>query len=334
MNRRMVSIALALTLALGVSGNALASTTDDSASLKQIQDQRQELEIKTEQLDNQITQAMQQIQDNKDKIAEIAKEIEQNQADLDEAQGQIENQQESFNQRAKSMYINGNDGYLGVILDSQNLNDFVARVDNIKKIMGYDKQVVDDLNNKKDLIESKKQTLCDQNNQLISLKADNEKKLAQLSSDKSQETELLASLTQKEKQLTSENEVSESTSLSRGGASVSSNAVVAYASNFLGTPYEWGGNGPSSFDCSGFTCYVFAHFGVSLPRVASDQQNVGTAVSKDNLQPGDLVFFGSTAYHVGIYVGNGSYINAPKTGDVVKISSIDRSDYSGARRVL
>lgn len=123
--------------------------------------------------------------------------------------------------------------------------------------------------------------------------------------------------------------------LSRGssGAPTSSNSIIAYASTFQGVPYMYGGNGPSSFDCAGFTCYVFAHFGISLPRVASDQQNVGTYVSRDQLQPGDLVFFGSPAHHVGIYIGDGCMIHAPHTGDVVKISPL-HSDFSGGRRVL
>jgi cell wall-associated NlpC family hydrolase len=80
---------------------------------------------------------------------------------------------------------------------------------------------------------------------------------------------------------------------------------------------------------------VYAHFGIDLPRTSQAQQNVGVAVSRSELQPGDLVFFGSPAYHVGIYVGNGSFINAPKTGDVVKIASLDnRSDFTGGRRVM
>ncbi|WP_123052636.1 NlpC/P60 family protein [Clostridium sp. JN-1] len=364
MNRRTLSVALALTLALGIGGNVLAAPAGDSVSLKQVQDQRQDLEVKAEQLDNQITQTMNQIQDDKNKIAQTANDIKQTQVDLDKAQNDIKNQQELFNQRARAMYINGADSYLGVILDSENLSDFMTRVDNVKKIVGYDKQVIDNLNSKKDSIEKKKQSLCDENNKLIALKADNEKKLAQLNSDKSKETQLLTSLKQKETELAPQEKpiiasaangieqiknsessstskggsssASASSSLSRGGSSssASSNAVVAYASNFLGTPYQWGGNGPDSFDCSGFTCYVFAHFGISLPRIASDQQNVGTAVSSSDLQPGDLVFFGSPAHHVGIYVGNGCYIHAPKTGDVVKISPLNRSDYSGARRVL
>ncbi|HEY8804992.1 MAG TPA: C40 family peptidase, partial [Clostridium sp.] len=119
---------------------------------------------------------------------------------------------------------------------------------------------------------------------------------------------------------------------SSGGATVSSNSVLAYASNFLGIPYVWGGTSPSGFDCSGFTQYVFAHFGINLPRVSEDQQNVGTLISRSNLQPGDLVFFGTPAHHVGIYVGNGNMINAPHTGAVIRIQTLN-SDFTYGRRV-
>jgi len=109
--------------------------------------------------------------------------------------------------------------------------------------------------------------------------------------------------------------------------------IVAYSKLFLGRPYVWGANGPNSFDCSGFTRYVYRHFGISIPRVAADQQDTGRAVSYDNLRPGDLVFFKDPATHVGIYVGGGKYIHAPQTGDVVKISNLlTRKDFTGGRR--
>ena len=108
--------------------------------------------------------------------------------------------------------------------------------------------------------------------------------------------------------------------------------VVAIAKRYLGAPYRWGAAGPSSFDCSGFTMFVFRQVGVGLPHSAAAQIGSGARVSRGDLQPGDLVFFGSPIHHVGIYVGGGMYINAPHTGDVVRISPVDRGGYSGACR--
>jgi peptidoglycan DL-endopeptidase CwlO len=113
--------------------------------------------------------------------------------------------------------------------------------------------------------------------------------------------------------------------------------VVGVAMQYLGTPYRWGGASPSTgFDCSGFVMYVFAQVGVSLPHNAAAQYSYGSAVSRSQLQPGDLVFFNGLG-HNGIYIGGGQFIHSPHTGDVVKISSLGdswyASTYVGARRL-
>jgi cell wall-associated NlpC family hydrolase len=113
--------------------------------------------------------------------------------------------------------------------------------------------------------------------------------------------------------------------------------VVGIAMQYLGTPYQWGGSSPSTgFDCSGFIMYVFSRIGVSLPRTTGSQYGVGVAVSRSELQAGDLVFFNGLG-HAGIYIGGGQFIHSPHTGDVVKISSLTgyyASAWYGARRVL
>jgi cell wall-associated NlpC family hydrolase len=108
--------------------------------------------------------------------------------------------------------------------------------------------------------------------------------------------------------------------------------AVQTAYDQLGKPYQYAAAGPDSFDCSGLTQYAWAAAGVYLPHSSQMQYSSLPHVSIEALQPGDLVFYGSPIHHVGIYVGGGSYIHAPQTGDVVKISTIYRSDFAGAAR--
>jgi cell wall-associated NlpC family hydrolase len=115
-------------------------------------------------------------------------------------------------------------------------------------------------------------------------------------------------------------------------------SVVAIALQYLGVPYVWGGESPATgFDCSGLVAFVYAQVGVSLPHNAAAQYGYGVPVSRDQLEPGDLVFFDNLG-HVGLYIGGGNFIQAPQTGDVVKITSLDDpwaiSHYYGARRIL
>jgi cell wall-associated NlpC family hydrolase len=113
--------------------------------------------------------------------------------------------------------------------------------------------------------------------------------------------------------------------------------VVSIALQYLGIPYVWGGASPSTgFDCSGLIQYVYAQVGVSLPHHAASQFNYGTPVSREQLEPGDLVFFNGLG-HAGIYIGGDQFVHAPHTGDVVKISSLYDGWYSatwvGGRRL-
>jgi cell wall-associated NlpC family hydrolase len=112
-------------------------------------------------------------------------------------------------------------------------------------------------------------------------------------------------------------------------------AAIAYAVAQLGKPYGWGGTGPKYFDCSGLVMKAWDHAGVYLPRVAQEQYNATRRIPLSDLLPGDLVFFGtpSNVYHVGLYVGNGTMIDAPETGLDVSYSSIYWVGLLGGGRV-
>jgi cell wall-associated NlpC family hydrolase len=114
--------------------------------------------------------------------------------------------------------------------------------------------------------------------------------------------------------------------LNGGGSDVGVRAAQV-ALSYLGTPYHWGAEGPGGFDCSGLVQWAYAHEGVSIPRVTSQQIRAGTYVPRDQLAPGDLVFFDG-GHHVGMYLGQGAFVQAPHTGDVVKVSTLASGYYS------
>lgn len=128
-----------------------------------------------------------------------------------------------------------------------------------------------------------------------------------------------------------------------GGSSGSGTAtdIANFAMSFVGYSYVWGGMSPSTgFDCSGLMYYVLTQYGYSMKRVANDQMTQGTAISRDNLQVGDLVFFGYGSYanHVGMYIGGGNFVHASTPSTGVRVNSLNETYYNtryiGARRII
>jgi len=324
----------------------------DKSSLAEVKDKRQELELKIEHFDVQIEETMRKVDKNKKEIVVIQKDIEKTTSDLVNNEKDIKEKQKLFNERMKVLYINGTESYFDILVNADGLNDFISKAIALKKIAEYDKNISAQLRASKEKLQAEKDKLEKRKETIFKLSKENEEELVLLKENKKQQETLLVQAKGQEKVLASNikqtqdqinalldkvnkpNPVINPPSLV--GGNYSNNDVIAYATQFLGIPYLWGGTSPrTGFDCSGFTQYVYAHFGISLGRTTYDQINNGSSISKSELKPGDLVFFGTinNPHHMGIYMGDNYYIHAPRTGDVVKISPMTRSDFIKGVRV-
>lgn len=333
---------------LNTSKSKYSSTHSKVSSAKK---KANDLTAQIQKLDAQIQQIVLDIDKINKNISDTETGIKTAEIQVQEAQESIKIEQERYNKSIRTMYMNGSNGYLSALLDAKGINDFISKVEIINKITEYNKKIVDNLNERRAEVNSKKEVLSQEKNRLVALKTSNSKKIAELNKQKQSEQPLLA---QAKTELNSavaldsaaQAEVDElnskvtamrqasAASVNRGSlTSYSSDAVVTYAASFRGINYVYGGESPSGFDCSGLMQYVYSHFGVSLPRTSFDQYSTGSSVSQSDLKPGDLVFFNG-ASHVGMYVGNGLMIHAPHTGTVVQIAPVSSNGgYCGARRV-
>ena len=359
MKHALRNMAVATTLIFTLNATAIAveaiGKVQQKNSLTRIQTESQAVEAKIELLDNEIGYNMAKTKENKIIILQTEKLIISATEGIVKVEKEAQKGQELYDSRMRAMYINGLDGYTSILLDAESFGDFISRVENLRIIIEFDKKVMDEFEVIKNELYEKQQGLNSKKIALVKLQEQNKVKLDKIILAKEAQKKLITELNAKEDNLVSKintstvvannsvtktNEMKKTAvkvnyTLSRG-ANLSQGSVVSYAYNFIGTPYSWGGSSPSTgFDCSGFTKYVYSHFGVSLGRSTYNQINNGVQVSKEDLQPGDLLFFGSNndPQHTGIYVGGNSYIHSPRTGDVVKVSPMTRGDFITARRV-
>ena len=262
--------------------------------------------------------------------------------------------QSHLNTRVSEMYRTGPHGYLSVLLSVRSFEDFDGTARVLAALNQKDASTVAQLKASKEEVKKTRATL------VAAQKDARRQKNAMAANAKAVETQLaarkrlLAGLTAEIQALVARRLAAQSSpeqartmklllkqrTAATGGvylggkpSSQKAAAAVYYAEKEIGKPYVWAADGPDTFDCSGLMLFAYGKVGVELTHYSGQQIKEGKRVSRSNLQPGDLVFFGSPIHHVGMYVGGGAFLEAPYTGAEVRITRLSsRGDYAGACR--
>jgi cell wall-associated NlpC family hydrolase len=343
---------------------AASATADPSVASKQAEAQSVMTQI--QQLDSSLERAVEAYNLANVKLARIKRDLTDNTQALAVAKKSLVHAQAQLSARIVDIYTSGDQNAgLAVLLGASSLDDMLGRMDASDRVSEQDSLVVKQVAHFRREVQHRQRFLQDAHAEQVQVVAERNAARASVESQLGQRKQLLGSIQgeiahlkaaeaareaelQRQAQLASQHASQQQAALAPtvpigSGSSVeppvappaTHGGVVGIAMGYLGTPYVWGGASPSGFDCSGFVMYVYSQVGISLPHSSYAQYGYGSPVSLSQLQAGDLVFFDGLG-HVGIYVGGGTFIHAPHTGDVVKISSLSgwyASTFVGGRRL-
>ena len=249
--------------------------------------------------------------------------------DLMRAETALDLAQTQLGERMSQIYKSGDIGLLDVVINADDFTEVSTQLDYVRLIGKADDDTVDgvraltrDVTGYTDRIEADRAAALEKETDLRAKQADIEDQLTQRRAVLADLDARVKTLIERQARLDGNRAEIDTGSINGTAAQV---AVVKETMKYLGIPYVWAGATPSGgFDCSGLVLYVYAKFGVEFPHGATMQAHMGTPVPFSRMQPADLVFFGNSAFyhHVGIYIGDGRFIEAPHTGDVVKISRL------------
>jgi cell wall-associated NlpC family hydrolase len=319
------------------------------------QAEAQQVLAQIQQLDADLSHVIEAFNAEQIELERIVAEQKVNNRRLKIARANLGTAQGNLEARLVDLYVNGSPDLVEIILGSSSLDEILDGIESANRVTDQDAQILAEVRRFKKEIKEREAKLAKARERQEEIVAAQEAKRDEIEaalqqreslydSIKDQIAELEAAERRRQARINAAAEARVAVSSSSGGGGEAPTGappsqyggVVGIAMQYLGIPYHWGGSSPSTgFDCSGFTMYVFSRVGVSLPHNAAMQYGYGSAVSRSELQAGDLVFFNGLG-HVGIYIGGNQFIHSPHTGDVVKISSITgwyADTWVGARRL-
>ena len=342
MNRKTTATALSVLLAaiLLFAGGGLGYAD-------RVQDKKNELaRIKSEvqRIDAQLGAVTEQYNLTNLRVAQARERIAEKERRLAELNAALEERKGILGARLREMYKSGNADILEVITESKSMDDLYINLDRAQRIGGGDVGVITSVLTTRGEVEAAKAGLLAEKAELDAAVAQLGAQKNQIESELQRRQALMSGVEAEVNALIAQEAANRPPAAPRTAAPsqprtpppppppyASSVVQVAYAQ--LGKPYVYAGSGPNVFDCSGLVMYCYAQVGVRLPHSSYMQARCGTPVSYGELQQGDLVFFHGYG-HVGMYIGGGQYIHAPRTGDVVRIADLGRRrDFCGACRI-
>jgi cell wall-associated NlpC family hydrolase len=322
----LVGAAVALTVTALPGGASAAPSAGPAAQTAQlVADASHQLEVVTEQVNEAKVELEQQ--------QAAAATADQAAAD---AQAQLAALEPQIRQLARSAYTGDSFSRLDAMLTSSSADEFVHQLGTLDAIAGHTNQQVAEVASAADVAKKAQTTAVEAQagaqksyDDIAAQQKDLQAKIADYQRQ-------YAALTAPQQQQVLAAHSGDTQAVPSGvvAASGAAQKAVDTALAQVGDPYVWGASGPDAFDCSGLTQYAYSAAGVSLPHSSSSQSRMGTPVSRDQLQPGDLVFFYSPVSHVGMYIGNGQMVHASTSGQPVKVASLDSmGGYNSARRI-
>jgi cell wall-associated NlpC family hydrolase len=339
-------------LVLAVLVSLLVMSICPSVFAQTVQQAQQDVSRLQQNLDS----AMERYKAACDKVEQTRGEIQVNRDELTKAEAELTANEARLNSRVRAMYVGNENRFLDVMVNSGSFDQFLVASDLSKRLSSADASLVSQVKDAKAKLEGQKANLQEKLGSQASAADELKASKAQVESDLSAAKGKLANVEEQVRQALARQQAEAaaraSSSSSSGRKSYPSSpsspdivaprtrppgaphgGVVGVAYDQLGKPYVWGAEGPDAFDCSGLTMYCYrVGAGIEISHSSYEQANCGVPVAPSELQPGDILGFRGWG-HVGLYVGGGDFIQAPQTGDVVKVTSLaSRSNFCGAVR--